>query len=112
MAGHSVLYIGRSNFAPEFLQRLQDDEACSRLTRCESVQSFAGVPAKIDLILFETASGMARTTETTQSINESLGSYPLIALIDQGHSNWVFYGCAFALLAALAAAVAARAKGP
>lgn len=80
MEGHSILYIGRSEFAADFIEWLQGDDACTHLTQCESVQAFAGETVKIDLVLFETEANIRRSAQSPQSVIQSLGSYPLIAL--------------------------------
>lgn len=87
MGGHSILYIGRNEFAADFIERLQDDDACTHLTQCDSVQAFTGETAKIDLVLFEAEAGIKRSAQSPQSVIQSLGSYPLIALTrrDQEH---------------------------
>ena len=38
MAGHSILYLGRDEFAPDFLETLEQSPACERLTRSDSMQ--------------------------------------------------------------------------
>lgn len=80
MGGHSILYIGHNNFAADFIERLQDDDTCTHLTQCESVQAFTGETAKIDIVLFEAEAGIKRSAQSPQSVIQSLGSYPLIAL--------------------------------
>jgi diguanylate cyclase (GGDEF)-like protein len=80
MAGHTILYIGRDDFATDFIERLQDSAACADLIRCESAQSFAGNATDIDLVLFEAEAGIARAARSPTSVMQSFGSYPLIAL--------------------------------
>ncbi|NOX70502.1 MAG: EAL domain-containing protein [Gammaproteobacteria bacterium] len=87
MGGHSILYIGRDDFATDFIERLRGDDACSHLLQCESVQAFAGDTVIIDLVVFEAEAGINQSTLSPHSVIQSLGSYPLIALThrDQEH---------------------------
>ena len=87
MEGHSILYLGRSDFAVDFIERLQNDDACARLIQYESVQAFGGSMEEIHLVLFEAEPGISRSFHSPQSVMQSLGSYPLVALTkrDQEH---------------------------
>ena len=87
MGGHSILYLGRNDFATDFLERLQGDEACSRLIQCESVRAFNQQAEEVDLVLFEAEPNMARVAKSPRSVIQSLGSYPLIALTTHEHEQ-------------------------
>jgi diguanylate cyclase (GGDEF)-like protein len=87
MAGHSILYIGRNEFAADFIERLQGNDACASLTLCESVKELAIDMTAIDLILFESQPEIVHSAQSSRSVIQALGSHPLIALTlrDQEH---------------------------
>jgi len=80
MAGHSILYLGRGEFAAEYLLELETLPYCAMLTRSASMRMPANVPSVLDIVLFEAGPGIALSG---QSLNEFLGTfhdYPVIAL--------------------------------
>lgn len=80
MAGHSILYVGSSDFAADFIALLQADTVCTNLTRCESIKDLAVGMTGIDLVLFESQPDIVHSGQSPQSVIQALGSHPLIAL--------------------------------
>lgn len=79
MAGHSILYLGRDEFAPEFLETLEKSPACERLTRSNSMQvPEYGEPA--DIVLFEAGPGIVRSGQTLAGFVQAHRSRALVAL--------------------------------
>jgi diguanylate cyclase (GGDEF)-like protein len=80
MAGHSILYVGGKDFAADFIERLQGDDACESLVQCDSVQNLPGDTSEINLVLFEPEHDIAHSAQSSQSVIQALGSHPLVAL--------------------------------
>jgi diguanylate cyclase (GGDEF)-like protein len=80
MAGHSILYLGRGEFAADYLQELETLPFCAMLTRSASFKVPANAPSVVDIILFEAGPAIALSG---QSIVELIGSFdtcPAVAL--------------------------------
>ena len=80
MAGHSILYLGRDDFAAEYLDKLNVSPACRRLHCSETLAIPDDAPDDIDLILFEAGPSIAQSGQTLPSLIHSLKGYPLIAV--------------------------------
>lgn len=87
MAGQSILYLGRNDFAAGFLEHLESSTGCSRLTRSERLSVPENPPGRIDLVLFEAGPTIARSGQSLQSLVHDLRDWPTIALTthDQEH---------------------------
>jgi len=80
MAGHSILYLGRGEFAADYLSELETLPYCAMLTRRASLKTPVDAPSVIDMVLFEASPAIA---QSGQSIAELIGSFdrhPVIAL--------------------------------
>ena len=80
MAGHSILFLGRGEFAADYLQELETLPYCGMLTRSASLKIPANAPSVLDIVLFEAGPAIA---QSGQSIVELIGSFdtcPAIAL--------------------------------
>ena len=80
MAGHSILYLGRGEFAADYLHELETLPCCSLLTRSASLKVPVDAPSVLDMVLFEAGPAIA---QSGQSIAELIGSFdrhPVIAL--------------------------------
>jgi len=80
MAGHSILYLGRGEFAAEYLHELETLPCCALLTRSASLKIPVAAPSILDIVLFEAGPAIA---QSGQSIAELIGSFerhPVIAL--------------------------------
>ena len=76
MAGHSILFLGRSSFATVFLTRLETLPCCTMLMRNGSLEIDVHTPSAIDLVLFEAGSN----AESLADILHKVQRYPVIAL--------------------------------
>ncbi|MDH4255160.1 MAG: hypothetical protein OEX13_11640, partial [Gammaproteobacteria bacterium] len=87
MGGHSILYLGRSDFAADYIEALKASKACSRFSRSETLRVPAHDAANIELVLFEAGPGITQSGHTLKTFIQSLQHYPLIALTrhDQEH---------------------------
>ncbi len=80
MAGHSILYLGRGEFAAEYLENLRASSCCGRLSVSETLAIPWEAPDNIDLVLFEAGPAIAQAGLTLPTLINSLGHYPLIAV--------------------------------
>ena len=87
MAGHSILFLGRSEFAPDFVAELQASAACSSFSQHEILDMPEVDAESIDLVLFEAGPGIAQSGKSLQNLVHSLSAWPVIALTqhDQEH---------------------------
>ena len=80
MTGHSILYLGRGEFADDYLAELETLPCCALLTRSASLRVPADAPSIIDLILIEAGPAI---DQAESSIADRIGSFdkhPVIAL--------------------------------
>ena len=80
MTGHSILYLGRGEFADDYLAELETLPCCALLTRSASLRVPADAPSIIDLILVEAGPAI---DQAESSIADRIGSFdkhPVIAL--------------------------------
>src|SRR5690606_15123599 len=78
MAGHSILYLGSDQFAPEYLTHLQAKSCCSNF-----LHSACFLPPDvqdIDRVLFEAGSSALRPAHKLQAFLHSVREWPLVAL--------------------------------
>jgi diguanylate cyclase (GGDEF)-like protein len=80
MTGHSILYLGRGEFAPEYLAELETLPCCALLTRSHSLAIPADAPSVIDLVLVEAGPAIAQSGQSLRELIGSLGKYPVVAL--------------------------------
>lgn len=80
MGGYSILYLGRSDFAPDYMEALRRSPDCARFSQSESLAVPAHDAANIDLIVFEADRSFARDESSLAAFVHSLRSYPLVAL--------------------------------
>lgn len=80
MAGHSILYLGRGEFAADYLEKLKASCSCNRLNVSETLAIPWETPENIDLVLFEAGPMIAQSGLTLQTLINSLSHYPLVAV--------------------------------
>ena len=86
MAGHSILYLGRSDFAADFIGDLKSSVVCDRFRESCTFETPNDV-RDVDLVLFEAGPGIARAGQSLQDLVHALGDYPLIALTHHEHEH-------------------------
>jgi diguanylate cyclase (GGDEF)-like protein/PAS domain S-box-containing protein len=77
MTGHSILYLGRGEFAAAYLSELETLPFCALLTRSAKFELPADVPSVLDLVLIEAGSA---TDVSLPELIHSLDDYPVVAL--------------------------------
>jgi diguanylate cyclase (GGDEF)-like protein len=80
MAGHAILYLGRGDFAADYLEKLKASCCCSRLSVSETLAIPWETPDNIDLVLFEAGPAIAQSGLTLQKLINSLSHFPIIAV--------------------------------
>lgn len=80
MAGHSILYLGRGEFAAEYLSELETLPFCTLLTRSAELAVPADAPSIIDLVLIEAGPAIAQSGQSLSELIGLLQPYPVIAL--------------------------------
>jgi polar amino acid transport system substrate-binding protein len=87
MAGRSILYLGESDFAAGFCNKLEAYACCAVLARHNDLALPADAPASIDLIMFEPPAKSEDPALSLRSLIRSFGKYPVVAvtLRDQEH---------------------------
>jgi diguanylate cyclase (GGDEF)-like protein len=80
MAGHSILYLGRGEFAADYLGELETLSFCALLTRSAELEVPADAPSIIDLVLIEAGPAIAQSGRSLSELIASLEPYPVVAL--------------------------------
>ena len=87
MSGRSILYLGDSDYAAGFCNKLEAYGCCSEISRLTEFSGPAVVPPGTDLVMLEPSSVMAQTGWTMKSILKLLDEWPVVAVStrDQEH---------------------------
>ena len=87
MSGHSILYIGRGEFATDYLNELQSLPCCTYLTRSSTLELPEDAAYIVDVILLEAGPMIAQAGQTLTALIRSLDPYPVIALTHKEHEH-------------------------
>ena len=80
MTGHSILYLGRGEFASDYLSELETLPCCTVLTRSQRLEVPDDAPSVIDLVLLEAGPAIAQSGQSLAELIRSLGGHPVVAL--------------------------------
>ena len=80
MAGHSILYLGRGEFAADYLSELETLPFCALLTRSAELEVPADAPSVIDVVLIEAGPAIAQSGQSLSGLIARLEPYPVVAL--------------------------------
>ncbi|NIL94091.1 MAG: EAL domain-containing protein [Woeseiaceae bacterium] len=80
MAGHSILYLGRGEFATDYLSELETLPFCALLTRSAQLDIPDDAPSVLDIVLLEAGPAIAQSGLSLSEMIASLGDYPVVAL--------------------------------
>ncbi len=80
MGGHSILYLGRGDFAAGYLETLRASAICADLRQSGSFDIPGADGGTIDLALIEVGPALVQSGHTLPSILQSLRHFPVIAL--------------------------------
>ncbi len=87
MAGHSILYLGRGEFAAEYLSELETLPCCTMLTRSAELELPAEMPSVIDVIMLEAGPAISQSGKTLAALIRSLRGFPVVALTQKQHEH-------------------------
>ena len=87
MSGHSLLYLGRGEFAADYLGQLQTLPCCTMLTRSTSLKLPEDAAFLVDIVLLEIGPAIAQSGQSINSVIQSLKPYPVVALIQKDHEH-------------------------
>jgi diguanylate cyclase (GGDEF)-like protein len=80
MAGHSILYLGRGEFAADYLSELETLPLCALLTRSLELEVPDDAPSIIDVVLLEAGPAIAQSGQSLAELISLLEPYPVVAL--------------------------------
>lgn len=87
MAGYSILYLGRGEFASAYLSELETLPCCTMLTRSATLEIPEGAEDIIDIILLEASPANSHDGSSLAELIHSLADYPVIALTHKEHEH-------------------------
>ncbi|MGB5576357.1 MAG: diguanylate cyclase, partial [Woeseiaceae bacterium] len=87
MSGHSILYLGRGEFAADYLHELETLPCCTMLTRSVALSLPINAASVVDLVLLEVGPSISQSGQSLGSIIHSLKPYPVIALTRKEHEH-------------------------
>ena len=79
MAGHTFLYLGRGEFASDYLSELETLPTCTLLIRSNTYELPDNAPW-IDIILFEAGPAVAQSGKSLSELIQSFDGFPVVAL--------------------------------
>ncbi len=87
MSGHSILYLGRGEFAADYLSELETLPCCTYLTRSTSFELPEDASYIVDLVLLEAGPMIAQSGRSLADLISHLAPYPVIALTQKKHEH-------------------------
>ncbi|NIA27468.1 MAG: EAL domain-containing protein, partial [Desulfobulbaceae bacterium] len=87
MAGHSILYLGRGEFATDYLGELETLPCCALLTRSANLEAPIDAPSVLDLVLLEAGPAIAKSGQSLAELISSLAGFPVIALTTKAREH-------------------------
>ena len=87
MSGHSILYLGRGEFAADYLGELESLPFCTMLTRSVELKLPEDAASMVDIVLLEVGPTIAQSGQSLSDIIHSLDPYPVIALTQKEHEH-------------------------
>jgi diguanylate cyclase (GGDEF)-like protein len=83
MSGHSILYLGRGEFAADYLAELETLPCCTML-KLEMPKTTGGV---IDVVLLEVGPMIAQSGKTLAALIHGITDYPVVAATQRAHEH-------------------------
>ncbi|HSN52905.1 MAG TPA: diguanylate cyclase, partial [Woeseiaceae bacterium] len=87
MTGHSILYLGRGDFASEYLAELETLPCCSMLARSSELRVPVEKRELLDIVLLEAGPVIARSGQALSELIHALRDYPVVAVTDKEHEH-------------------------
>ena len=87
MSGHSILYLGRGEFAADYLSELETLPCCTLLSRRNNLELPEDAPYVVDLVLLEAGPLVNESGRSLAELIQSLEPYPVVALTRKEHEH-------------------------
>ncbi len=87
MSGHSILYLGRREFAADYLSELETLPCCTLLSRSNELRLPEDAAYVVDLVLLEAGPLIHETGRSLTELIQSLEPYPVVALTRKAHEH-------------------------
>jgi diguanylate cyclase (GGDEF)-like protein len=87
MAEHSILYLGRGDFAPEYLAELETLPCCTALTHSPELGLPAGDQRAFEIVLLEASPAISQPGGSGATLIHSLRDYPVVAITHKEHEH-------------------------
>ena len=87
MSGHSIIYLGRGEFAADYLTELESLPCCTLLTRSNSLELPEDASYVVDIVLLEVGPMIAQSGQTLGELIQSLDPYPVVAITQKEHEH-------------------------
>ena len=87
MSGHSILYLGRGEFASDYLSELETLPCCTMLTRSTRLELTEDASHVVDLVLLEAGPMIAQSGRSLTNLIQALEPFPVIALTQKEHEH-------------------------
>ncbi len=87
MSGHSILYLGRGEFATDYLGELETLPCCTYLTRSSTLELPEDASYIVDVVLLEAGPMIAQAGHSLTALIRSLDPYPVVALTRKKHEH-------------------------
>ena len=87
MSGHSILYLGRGEFAADYLSELETLPCCTLLSRSNALRLPEDAPYVVDLVLLEAGPLVNESGRSLAELIQSLEPYPVVALTQKAHEH-------------------------
>ena len=87
MTGHSILYLGRGEFAAEYLSELESLPCCTMLMRSARLELPPEATSVIDVIMIEAGPSIAQAGKSLSALISTLGDFPVVALTHKRHEH-------------------------
>jgi len=87
MAGHSILYLGRGEFATDYLGELETLPCCALLTRSAKLEVPVDAPSVLDIILIEAGPAIAKSGQSLAELINFLGNHAVVVLTTRAREH-------------------------
>src|SRR5210317_1045569 len=87
MTGHSILYLGRGDFASEYLAELETLPCCTMLARSAELKVPVDDRELLDIVLLEASPLIAQSGQSLTDLIQSLHDYPVVAITHKKHEH-------------------------
>jgi diguanylate cyclase (GGDEF)-like protein len=87
MSGHSILYLGRGEFAADYLGELETLPCCTYLTRSIEYELPEDASYIVDLVLLEAGPMITQSGRSLADLIAHFAPYPVVALTQKEHEH-------------------------